>query len=363
MPMASPMAQDLRSSSVAATPHAMKDDYFRPLAQIGPCRPPDAVQLAGGWAWFNMAEHLSRSGTQGFVPASELPSGILERLTAPRAPVAGLSMDAPRVMAILNVTPDSFSDGGLFDTPAAALEKARALVAEGADILDIGGESTRPGAEPVSAEAEHGRTVPLIEKLAPEIGIPISIDTRNALTAGAALKAGAAMLNDVSAMTHDSQMAQLASSAKVPICLMHARGDPRTMQDSPQYDHALLDIYDYLDARIEAAEAAGIKRACVIVDPGIGFGKTVEHNLALIRGLGLLHGLGCPILLGASRKRFIGAIGGESSAKSRAPGSLAVALAGIAQGVQIIRVHDMSETRQALRLWRAVWKESDKRNE
>ena len=338
-------------------------DYFRPLAQIGPRRTPEAVPLAGGWAWFDTVEHMSRSGTRGFLPASEVPEAILDRLTAPRKPVVGLSMDTPRIMAILNVTPDSFSDGGHFNNPAAALEKARALAAEGADILDIGGESTRPGAEVVPQEVEQGRTVPLIEQLAPDIGIPISIDTRNAGTARAALEAGAAMLNDVSAMTHDPQMTAVASSANAPICLMHALADPGTMQNSPHYDNVLLDVYDCLEARIAAAEAAGIARAGIIVDPGIGFGKTVAHNLELIRGIGLLHGLGSPILLGASRKRFIGAISGEAVAGARTAGSLAVAIAGFAQGVQIVRVHDMLETRQAMRLWNSVWMEDGERNE
>ncbi len=329
-------------------------DYFRPIAETGLVRPADAVPLAGGPVWFALAEHLTRAGSRGLVPARDLPGDVLDRLTARRAPLAGLALDRPRLMGILNVTPDSFSDGGQFATRDTALAQARRLVGEGADILDIGGESTRPGADFVPAADEIARTVPLIETLAPEIGAPISIDTRKAEVGRAALAAGARMLNDVSAMTFDPAMPPLAAETGVPACLMHTRGDPKTMQDDPRYDDVLLDVCDYLAARVAAAEAAGVARDRIIVDPGIGFGKTVAHNLALIRGLSLFHGLGCAMLLGASRKRFIGTLADAPDAQARLPGSLAVALAGAAQGVQILRVHDMQATRQALTLWRAV---------
>lgn len=183
---------------------------------------------------------------------------------------------------------------------------------------------------------------------------PISIDTRKAGVADAAFRAGAAILNDVSALTHDPALASLAAAAGVPVVLMHARGTPETMQDDPRYDNVLLEVYDALAARVEAAEAAGIARDRLVIDPGIGFGKTAAHNLALIRGLSLFHGLGLPILLGVSRKRFIGTIGKEPQADRRAPGSIAVALAGLAQGAQIVRVHDVAETRQAMALWQAI---------
>jgi dihydropteroate synthase len=257
-------------------------------------------------------------------------------------------------MAVLNITPDSFSDGGRFDTAQAARAQALALAGQGSDILDIGGESTRPGADPVPVEVEIARTAPIIAALSGTLGIPISIDTRNAPVGRAALDAGARILNDVSALTHDPGMAALAAASHVPICLMHAQGAPKTMQHDPRYQDVLLDVYDALAARLAAALAAGIARDNILLDPGIGFGKTADHNVTLLRSLSLFHALGCPVLLGASRKRFIGAIGDAPDPQDRMPGSIAVALHGISQGVQVLRVHDIRETRQALRLHGAL---------
>jgi dihydropteroate synthase len=184
--------------------------------------------------------------------------------------------------------------------------------------------------------------------------VPISIDTRKAAVAMEALEAGAQVVNDVSGFTYDAALAPLAAQAGAPVCVMHSQGEPETMQDDPKYDHVLLDVYDFLAERVDRLEATGILRDQIVVDPGIGFGKTQAHNLALIKGLSLFHGLGCPILLGVSRKKFIGTIGKEPQANKRAPGSIAVALAGVAKGVQMLRVHDVAETAQALRLWQAT---------
>lgn len=328
--------------------------YYRPLVQHGTARPDGAQPLAGGALWFTHAECLSRTDPPRIVVASDLPAGILTRLTAPRAPVAGLDMDRPQIMGILNTTPDSFSDGGLHHTSDAALAAAHAMIAAGAAILDIGGESTRPGAIPVPEAEEIARTAGVIAALAGATQVPLSIDTRNAAVAAAALDSGAALVNDVSGLTHDAAMAPLCAARGVPVCVMHAQGDPQTMQDAPTYDNVLLDVYDYLATRIATLEMNGIPRARVLADPGIGFGKTQGHNLAILQGLSLFHGLGCAILLGVSRKRFIGTIGKEPRAGARAPGSIAVGLAGLAQGVQLLRVHDVAETAQALRLWQAV---------
>jgi dihydropteroate synthase len=330
-------------------------DYFRPVLQTDAARPAGALTLAGGWCWFDRVEVLRRGRPPELIAAADLPGEVRARLTVPRPPLAGLALDRPKVMGILNVTPDSFSDGGEHFEFGAALAHARAMAQTGADILDVGGESTRPGAADVSAEEEVARTAPVIAALRAEgVALPVSIDTRKARVARAAFAAGAEMLNDVAALTHDAALAPLAAQAGVPVCLMHAQGAPATMQDDPRYDDVLLDVCDFLAERVAAAEAAGIDRARLIVDPGIGFGKTVVHNLALVRGIALFHGLGCPILLGASRKRFIGAIGGAPGGAARMPGSLAVALSAVAQGVQILRVHDVAETIQALRLWKAV---------
>jgi dihydropteroate synthase len=327
--------------------------YHRPIPMTDPARPAGALTLAGGWCWFDRVEVLSRHAPPYVMAASDVQPDLLARLTTPRAPFAGLSFDAPRLMGILNVTPDSFSDGGRFLDPVAALQQVQAMA--GADILDIGGESTRPGAVLVDVTDEVARTAPVIAAIrAAGIATPISIDTRKAAVAQAALGAGAAIVNDVSALMYDGAMAGVVARADAALILMHAQGTPQTMQADPQYDNVLLDVYDWLAARVDAAVAAGIARNRIAIDPGIGFGKTVAHNLALLQRLSLFHSLGCPVLLGASRKRFIGTIGGAEAADARMPGSVAVALAGVAQGVQMIRVHDVGETRQALRLWFAV---------
>ncbi len=328
--------------------------YYRPIVQTGRHRADRARALAGGWCWFDRIEVLQRGQAPRIIPADEAPAEVIARISAPRAAIGGLSFDQPRLMGILNVTPDSFSDGGRFDAPDRAREQARQLIAQGADIVDVGGESTRPGADYVPADQEIARVIPVISAIRGQSDIALSVDTRKAGVAQTALSAGATILNDVSAMTHDEDMAQLAASSGAPICLMHAQGDPKAMQKNPSYDDVLLDVYDFLYARIAAAEAAGIPRERIIVDPGIGFGKTVAHNLTLLAGVSLFHALGCAILLGVSRKRFIGTISGAEDADARMPGSVGIAVMAVEQGVQIIRVHDMAETRQAVALCMAI---------
>ena len=328
--------------------------YYRPIPRTDHARPAGALTLAGGWTWFDTVEVLSRDAPSHLLPASEVPEQALERLTAPRAAIAGLSFEAPQLMGILNVTPDSFSDGGENYDASVAIAHAADMQAQGASIIDVGGESTRPGAEEVAIDEELRRTAPVIEAIRAASGVPISIDTRKAPVAQAAHEAGADLINDVAGFTFDPDLAPFAAKAGLPICVMHAQGTPDIMQVDPRYDNVALDVYDYLEGRISALEAAGIPRSRIITDPGIGFGKTLEHNLTLLQHLALFHSLGCPMLLGASRKRFIGTIGGTEEARHRAPGSIAVALAGVAQGVQMLRVHDVRETAEALRLWQAA---------
>ncbi|MDT8326865.1 MAG: dihydropteroate synthase [Roseovarius sp.] len=275
-------------------------------------------------------------------------------MTAPRAAMAGIGFDAPRIVGILNVTPDSFTDGGKHFDPAIAIAHARAMADQSAAMIDVGGESTRPGAPPVEIEDEIARTAPVIAAIRSEIAIPISIDTRKATVARAAHEAGANLINDVAGLTFDPDLAPYAVESGLPVCIMHAQGTPETMQRDPRYDNVVLDVYDWLAARIDALEGLGIARAAIMTDPGIGFGKTQAHNLALLQNLSLFHGLGCPILLGASRKRFIGDLSQTPVAADRVPGSLAVALCGVTQGVQMLRVHDVAETRAALQLWQAA---------
>lgn len=275
----------------------------------------------------------------------------LERLQAPRAPFAGLS--GVSIMGVVNVTPDSFSDGGRFADTQDALAQANALIDGGVDILDIGGESTRPGSDPIDVETELGRIMPVLDGLK-EKRIPISVDTRRAQVMTEAAGAGAAVVNDVSALSYDAASLETVARLGVPVILMHALGDPKTMQKDPRYDDVLVEVYDYLDERVEACVAAGIDRSRIAVDPGIGFGKTLEHNLQLLRGAAVFQGLGTQVLFGVSRKRFIGTLSGEADAGRRAPGSIAAGLAAVARGVQILRVHDGPETVQALSVWSAV---------
>jgi dihydropteroate synthase len=260
----------------------------------------------------------------------------------------------PLVMGVVNVTPDSFSDGGRLASLEAALAHALALDADGADILDIGGESTRPGAEPVSVAEEIERTLPLLTVLRPRTARRLSIDTCKPEVAEAAVRAGADIWNDVTALGAPGA-ADLAAELGCGVVLMHMQGEPRTMQAAPHYDDVLVEVCAFLEARAEAAVAAGVARERIWLDPGIGFGKTLEHNLALLSGLPALVGLGFPVLLGASRKRFIAAIGpGGEDPGDRLGGSLAAALAGGRAGVAAVRVHDVAQTVQALEVQAAI---------
>jgi dihydropteroate synthase len=287
-------------------------------------------------------------------------SDLLKNLTEPRPRFAGLDLTRPRIMGIVNVTPDSFSDGGQHASTQAAVAHGMKLIEDGADILDIGGESTRPGSDAVALDEELRRVIPVIEGLRAKSEIVISVDTRKAEVMRRANQAGADILNDVSALTHDPDALQAAAETGLPVMLMHAQGDPKTMNDDPQYSDVVLDVFDFLEGRIKACEAAGIPRAKIVADPGIGFGKHLHHNVAVMAGLSLYHGLGVPLLLGASRKKMIGQLCDVADAKDRVPGSLACAIAGAAAGVQIFRVHDVKETKQALEVWRASTAGSEK---
>lgn len=260
----------------------------------------------------------------------------------------------PLVMGVINATPDSFSDGGHFAHPEAAVMQARKLMAQGADILDIGGESTRPGAELVDIQEELSRVLPILEAIRRECSIAISIDTRKPDVARAAVAAGADCWNDVSALTFAPDSLATAVSLDVPVVLMHAQGDPKTMQQDPQYRDVTGDVLNFLVGRIGQAVQAGLKLSNIIVDPGIGFGKTLEHNLTLLRDLPRFVALGRPVLIGASRKRFIAVLDQGAEVGERLGGSVAAALFAAQHGAQILRVHDVAETRQALTVQKAL---------
>jgi dihydropteroate synthase len=347
--------------------------WLRPLGLVWGCAgegagPADALSLAGGPAAFTAVELLARRGEVVATARAALPelrrwaaadqalathiAARLAALSAPRPGWAGLALDRPRIMGIINVTPDSFADGGSHADAASAIAHGRTLLAAGADILDVGGESTRPGARPVTTEEEIRRVEPVIRALA-ETGAPVSVDTRHAAVMAAALAAGARIVNDVTALGGDKDSLALAAKARADLVLMHMQGEPATMQKEPHYALASLDVLEYLAARVAACETAGIPRTRVAIDPGIGFGKSHAHNLEILARLALFHALGCAVLIGLSRKSLIGRAS-HADVTQRLPGSLAGALLAIDEGVQIVRVHDVAATRQAILFRQAI---------
>lgn len=283
---------------------------------------------------------------------------LLKNLEQTRIPLmlkGGLqvSFDRPVIQGVLNVTPDSFSDGGAFKDKNDAIEQVDNMIKNGAAIIDVGGESTKPGAKAVSIEEEIKRVVPIIESII-EKNVPISIDSRNSGVIEMALKSGAHIVNDVSALEHDADSLKIVHKEDVPIILMHAQGNPETMQENPDYQCVHLDIYDYIEERITYCEKNGITKDKIIVDPGIGFGKTVDHNVQILKHIALFHSLGVPLLIGVSRKSFIGKITGEEVAAKRVYGSIAAVQYCLDRGVQIVRVHDVKETQQALSVWEKI---------
>lgn len=328
----------------------------------------EVARLAGGMCWFSMVELFTVDGPARTSVELTPVEGIESRfdddlaaqwaaLTAPRPPLKlgerTIRLDQPQVMAIINATPDSFSDGGQYPDAASAAEAGAGMAAEGAAIIDVGGESTRPGARSIWEGDEIERIVPVIRQLAAGGGA-VSCDTRKAEVMTAAIEAGARMINDVSALTYDARSAEVAAGLNVPVVLMHNQGAPEVMQDDPRYDDVLVEVYLWLEERIAAAVEAGVKRENILIDPGFGFGKNVGHNLELMNGLALFHSLGCPLVVGASRKRTIGALSNEAPTDKRLGGSIAFAMKAEDQGAQIVRVHDVFETVQALKVWRGM---------
>lgn len=348
--------------------------YLRPIALTDSPQSEEgeAVRLAGGLVYvsrFAVIERIAGKVTaraRYSVPElraalPDLPDAVreqwdnLQRVHAPlQCGARTVRLDQPQVMGILNVTPDSFSDGGQFmDDPAIAHAHAAAMVEAGAAIIDVGGESTRPGAAAVWEGDELKRVIPAIERLA-AMGAAISTDTRRPAVMEAALAAGAHIINDVSALRHDPRSLEFAARAGMPVVLMHAPGEGEDLHAEGNYTDVVLDVFDWLAARRDAALAAGFARERIVLDPGIGFGKSVGDNLALINALPLFHALGQPILLGVSRKRMIGALSNEAPAHQRLGGSVALAMKGMEAGVQLLRVHDVPETVQARDVWRGL---------
>jgi dihydropteroate synthase len=326
------------------------------------------ARLAGGLNWFAAAELIriesgKRVATE-LLPVDRLEERLddelserWERLTGQHPPLKlgerTVRLDQPQVMGIVNVTPDSFSDPGQLEDPGVAAEAGARMAEAGAAIVDVGGESTRPGAKAVWEGDEIARIDPVIRRLSAG-GVAVSVDTRKADVMTAAISAGATLVNDVSALTYDQRSAEAVAKAGVPVVLMHHQGPPETMQQDPRYDDVVVEVYEWIEERIAAAVEAGIDRSRILVDIGFGFGKTVAHNLELMNSLAIFHSLGCPLVVGASRKRTIGALSNEAPADQRLGGSLAFAFKAVEQGAQIVRVHDVPETVQALKIWRGL---------
>jgi dihydropteroate synthase len=375
------MPPDATIARLAAPPRDVPPDarvYLRPVglvrgavadAQVTAGR---ARRLAGGpfafadgEVWVRRPGYLSAAvasiaeierwaASAGGAVAADV-TRLLDRLSRPRRRPDGGPLVRPLIMGIVNVTPDSFSDGGACLDPAAAVDRARRLAAAGADILDIGGESSRPGAEPVAASIELDRVRPVLERLAAIrsdlAGAMVSVDTRRALVMRAALALGVALINDVTALTGDPDSLAVAAGGDAAVVLMHMLGEPGTMSVAPAYTCAPLDVFDFLAAQVERCVAAGIGHQRIVVDPGIGFGKRGAHNLQILRALTLFHGLGCPIMLGLSRKGLTGELDRARPPAERLPGSLAATVAALGLGAQLFRVHDVAATRQAIDVW------------
>ena len=348
--------------------------YLRPIALTDSPQSEegDAVRLAGGLVYASRFALIERAGGKVIarrrfsVPElkaalSDLPDAVqaqfadMQRVHAPlQCGARTIRLDQPQVMGILNITPDSMSDGGQFmDDPEVAQAHAAAMLEAGAAMIDVGGESTRPGAAAVWEGDELKRVIPAVERLAAS-GAAISVDTRRPGVMEAALAAGAHVINDVSALRHDPRSLEFAARSGAPVVLMHAPGEGEDLHGGTDYADVVLDVFDWLAARRDAALAAGIARENILLDPGIGFGKTLADNLALINALPLFHALDQPLLVGASRKRMIGALDNEAPAHERLGGSLAIAMKALDAGVQVLRVHDVPETVQALRVWRGL---------
>ena len=328
--------------------------YFRPIVRTGSPRSKKSIFLAETNYWISEAEEIKFGETAKLISINDVPDWWKKRWLKKRSGILGMEFSSPKLMGILNVTPDSFSDGGKHVKLDAALNQAKFMEENGADIIDIGGESTRPGALTVPIFEEIKRIEPVIEGISARSKIPMSVDTRKSEVASVARKAGVSMVNDVSGFTFDPNLLPFCSKYKLPVCVMHMQGSPEDMQNNPKYENILIEVFDFLENQISKLVQAGISKDHIIADVGIGFGKNLGHNLTLIKNISLFHGLGVPILLGVSRKSIISNVAKVEKLSDRVYGSVSLAIGALGQGVQLFRVHDVAETKQAFDLWVAV---------
>ena len=330
-------------------------EYFFPEINYVPGRFEKFYRIQGGTTVFNSFRVIQRNKKPRVISTSEVKEEFLDRFTSKPISMLGLSFETPAVMGILNVTPDSFYDGEKFFTEKQFVEKGLHLLKIGCTVLDIGGESTRPGAKEVSSTIEIERIMGVIEKIKSSVpSAIISVDTRKSMVAEKALQAGATIVNDISAGSFDKKMFEVVAKHRAGICLMHSRGIPENMQNMPYYDDILLDIYDYFEEKIAEAQSKGIPKEKIVIDPGIGFGKKLHHNLEIINKISLFLGLGLPVMIGVSRKSFIGEIISERDPSERLTGSVVAMLASLNRGVNIVRVHDIKEAADAIKVWNTL---------
>ena len=328
--------------------------YFRPIIRTGSLRSEKSIFLAKTNYWISEAEEIKFGEKTKLVSINDVPDWWKKRWLKKRSDILGMEFGFPKLMGILNVTPDSFSDGGSHIKLATALNQAKFMEENGADIIDIGGESTRPGALTVPILEEIKRIEAVIKRISDRSKIPISVDTRKSEVASAARKAGASMVNDVSGFTFDPKLLPYCLKHELPVCVMHMQGSPENMQNNPKYENIVIEVFNFLENQIGTLVQAGISRDHIIADVGIGFGKNIGHNLTLIKNISLFHGLGVPLLLGVSRKSIISNVAKVEKPSDRVHGSISLAISALGQGVQVFRVHDVAETRQAFDLWVAV---------
>ena len=330
-------------------------EYFFPEINYVPSGFEKFYRIQGGTTVFNSFRVIQRNKKPRVISTSEVKEEFLDRFTSKPISMLGLSFETPAVMGILNVTPDSFYDGEKFFTEKQFVEKGLHLLKIGCTVLDIGGESTRPGAKEVSSTIEMDRIMGVIEKIKNSVpSAIISVDTRKSIVAEKALQAGATIVNDISAGSFDKKMFEVVAKHRAGICLMHSRGIPENMQNMTYYDDILLDIYDYFEEKIAEAQSKGIPREKIVIDPGLGFGKKLHHNLEIIRKISLFLGLGLPVMIGISRKSFIGEIISEREPSERLIGSVAAMLTTLNRGVNIVRVHDVKEAADAIKVWNTL---------
>ena len=330
-------------------------EYFFPEINYGSRGFEKFHKIYGGTTAFNSFRVIQRNKKPRVISTSEVKEEFLNRFTSKPISMLGLSFETPAIMGILNVTPDSFYDGERFFTEKQFVEKGLNLLKIGCTVLDVGGESTRPGAKEVPSTIEIERIMGVIKKIKNSVpSAIISVDTRKSMVAEKALGAGASMVNDISAGSFDKKMFEVVAKHRAGICLMHSRGLPENMQDKPNYDEIMLDLYDYFEEKVTEAQSKGIPREKIVIDPGIGFGKKLHHNLEIINKISLFLGLGLPVMIGISRKNFIGEIISEREPSERLIGSVAAMLTTLNRGVNIFRVHDVKEAADAIKVWNTL---------